>query len=133
RKRETNRCQTDNMPVGDNYYEMRSKSRGECWKLTPHSITTASGMLYLRSNNALGATCSPAHSTLIAVGSKRNGRYAKERKELRFACPCRSKDPRKAMMLRTKRPNCKRITHSGFERIGLYSRKLRAKKYTFRQ
>src|SRR5579859_815555 len=61
KKERTNQCQTDNMPVGGTYCEMRSKSRGECWKLTPHSTITASGMLCLRSNNASGATCSPAH------------------------------------------------------------------------
>src|SRR5207249_4064935 len=124
------------MPLGENYCEMRSKNRGECWKLTAHSTTTASGMLCLRSNNALGATCSPAHSTLIAVGSNENGKSAKGRKESPFACLCLSKELHKPIASKRKQQNQKRHKHatpSGFARFGLFLRRPKVKKPSSRR
>lgn len=77
------------------------------------------------SNSAPDATCSPVHSTPIADGSNVNGKFAKGKEELLSACPWRSKEPPKPMALRTRRQKRKHATPSGFERIGLYSRKPR--------
>src|SRR6516225_7859270 len=40
--RKKEQCQKDNTPLGENYCARRSKSRGECSKLTPPFTITAS-------------------------------------------------------------------------------------------
>ena len=42
RKKEGTKCQKDNTPIGENYCGRRSKSPGECSKLTPPFTITAS-------------------------------------------------------------------------------------------
>ena len=43
KKKEGTKCQKDNMPLGENYCARRSRSRGECSKLTPPFTITAFG------------------------------------------------------------------------------------------
>src|SRR5437773_5258696 len=136
RKRETNECQKDNMPLGENYYGMRWKSPGDCSKPTPHFTTTASEMLCLRLNSAFDAAYSPDHSTPIAVGSNENGKFARGKKESPFACLCLSKEPHKPVASKRKEQNQKHHKHatpSGFARIGLFLRRPKAKKPMFRR
>src|SRR5258708_7216936 len=112
---------------------MRSKNQAECSKPTLRFTTTALGTHCLRSNSVSVATCSLDHSTHIGVGSNVGGRSAKARKESPCACPCRSNEPPKPITSKTRRSKYKHGTPSGFDRIGLCSRKPREKKVTLRR
>src|SRR5215469_13958470 len=114
-----NKCQRDNTPLGENYCGRRSKSRGECSKLTPPFIITASETPCLRWNSARGATCNRGHSIPTTDGLNGNGKSAKEKKESPFACLCRSRKPLRPMASKTRQPNRRLATPSGLGRIGL--------------
>jgi hypothetical protein len=79
RKKEGTKCKKDNTRLGENCCGRRSKSRGECSKLTPPFTITASGTPCLRWNSASAATCNPDHSTPIRDGSNGNGKSARGR------------------------------------------------------
>src|SRR5580658_713430 len=121
------------MPRGENSCAMRSKSPGECLQPTPHFTTTASGMPCLRSNSAFDATCSPDHSTPIAVGLTANGKYAKGRQESPFACQCHSNEPHTKTTRRKNQQSPKHATPFVSVPIGLSSHKPREKKPTLRR
>src|SRR6266480_1256911 len=113
------------MPLGENYCGRRWKSQGECSKLTPPFTISRLGTPCLRWNSACGATCNRDHSTPITDGSNGNGRSAKGKKESPFACPCPSKEPPRPTASKTRQPNHKHATPSGFGRIGLCSHRPR--------
>src|SRR5208283_5991846 len=112
---------------------MQLKNQADCSKPTPHFTTSASVMLCLRSSSALAATYSLDHSTPIAGGLNGNGKYAKAKRELPFACPCRSKGKRKPMPPKMTWQNHKHAMPSGFGRIGLCSHRPREKTPSFRR
>src|SRR6516165_5185897 len=133
RKKEGTKCQRDNTPLGENYCGRRSKSPGECSKLTPPFTISRSGTLCLRWNSARGETCNPDHLTPTTDGSNGSGKYAKEKKESPFACPCRSRELPRPMLSERKQANHKHAAPSGFGRIGLCLRRPKGKTLPFRR